>query len=97
MTIGLSVVGRPSNCGGIALLIDLLSAFPIQRELVVIGERDEKPDGKWPGRDGAISTGTKLRAALHGETVEVVGHPLRAVTDALIITDEPCLSRGKAF
>jgi hypothetical protein len=29
---------------------------------------------------------------LQVETVEVVGHPLRAPTDALMITDEPCLS-----
>src|SRR5437016_973294 len=36
-------------------------------------------------------------AALEVETVEVVGHPLRAPTDALMITDEPCLSSGKAF
>src|SRR5216684_1519091 len=36
-------------------------------------------------------------AALQVETVEVVGHPLRAPTDALMITDEPCLSSGKAF
>ena len=36
-------------------------------------------------------------AALQGETVEVVGHPLRAVTDALMMTDEPCLSSGNAF
>jgi hypothetical protein len=32
---------------------------------------------------------------LQVETVEVVGHPLRAQTDALMITDEPCLSSGK--
>jgi hypothetical protein len=36
-------------------------------------------------------------AALQVETVEVVGHPLRAPTEALMITDEPCLSSGKAF
>src|SRR5881398_1799809 len=36
-------------------------------------------------------------AALQVETVEVVGHPLRAPTDALMITEEPCLSSGKAF
>src|SRR5216683_1665110 len=36
-------------------------------------------------------------AALQVETIEVVGHPLRAPTDALMITDEPCLSSGKAF
>ena len=36
-------------------------------------------------------------AALQVETVEVVGHPLRAPTDALMTTDEPGLSSGKAF
>lgn len=63
-TIGLSVVGRPSNCGGVDLLIDLLLDIPMERQIVVIGERDEKPDGKWPGRAGAISTATKLAEAL---------------------------------
>jgi len=64
MTIGLNVVGRPSNCGGTALLIDLLFEMPIDREIVVVGERDEKPDGKWPGKTGAISTATKLAEGL---------------------------------
>src|SRR5262249_1678483 len=36
-------------------------------------------------------------AALQLETIEVVGHPLRAPTDEVMITDEPCLSSGKAF
>src|SRR6516165_6572407 len=36
-------------------------------------------------------------AALQVETVEVVGHPLRAPTDALMMTDEPCLRSGTAF
>jgi hypothetical protein len=31
------------------------------------------------------------------ETIEVVGHPLRAPTDEVMITDEPGLSSGKAF
>src|SRR3984893_15408787 len=39
----------------------------------------------------------RATAALQVETIEVVGHPLRAQTDALMITDEPCLSSGKAF
>ena len=64
LTLGLTVVGRPSNCGGVDLLIDLLFDVPTQREIVVVGERDEKPDGKWPGRDGAISTATRLAEAL---------------------------------
>src|ERR1700747_2075702 len=50
------------------------------------------------------TTGSALRirarwttAALQLETAEVVGHPLRAPTDEVMITDEPCLSNGKAF
>src|SRR6266403_463279 len=38
-----------------------------------------------------------LTAALQVETVDVVGHPLRAPTDELMITDEPRLRSGKAF
>jgi hypothetical protein len=36
-------------------------------------------------------------AALQVETVEVVGHPLQATTDALMTTDEPGLSSGKGY
>src|SRR5215471_3974231 len=36
-------------------------------------------------------------AALQLETTEVVGHPLRAPTDEVMITDDPRLSSGKAF
>jgi hypothetical protein len=64
MSIGFSVVGRPSNCGGTDLLVDLLFDVPVKREIVVVGERDEKPDGAWPGRTGAISTATKLAEGL---------------------------------
>jgi hypothetical protein len=34
---------------------------------------------------------------LQVETVEVVGHPLPAPTDEVMITEEPFLSSGKAF
>jgi hypothetical protein len=64
MTIGLSVVGRPSNRAGVHLLVDLLSNLPLDREIVVIGERDEKLDGRWPGRTGAIATATGLAEGL---------------------------------
>src|SRR5881394_1302977 len=36
-------------------------------------------------------------AALQVETVEVVGHPLCAPTDALMTTDEPGLSSGQGL
>jgi len=60
MSIGLNAIGRPSNFGGVRLLIDVLRGQADDREIVVIGERDEKPDGRWPGREGAISTAKQL-------------------------------------
>ncbi len=49
VTMGLAVVGRPSNTGGVEHLAELLQG----REVVVVGAHDEKPDGRYPGRDGA--------------------------------------------
>jgi hypothetical protein len=65
MTMGLAVVGRPSNRGGIDHLAQLLRDVSQDRPIVVVGERDQKPDGSWPGRDGAVSTATQLAKALH--------------------------------
>jgi hypothetical protein len=63
-TIGLSAVGRPSNRGGVAFLTNLLFDVPAQREIIVVGERDQKPTGLWPGKEGAISVATQLAEAL---------------------------------
>lgn len=60
---GCCVIGRPSNTGGVAHLVELLRNHP-DREVIVIGEHDEKPDGRCPGRSGAISTATKLAEGL---------------------------------
>lgn len=64
MTMGLCAVGRPSNTGGVDYLSELLDAIDLHRPIVVIGERDQKDDGRWPGRDGAISTAKKLAERL---------------------------------
>jgi hypothetical protein len=64
MTIGLNAVGRPSNLGGVDNLKGLLYGLRHDRDVIVIGERDEKPDGKWPGREGAVRTATRLAEAL---------------------------------
>ncbi len=48
-TLGLASVGRPSNTSGGTFIAQLLS----QREVLVIGENDQKPTGNWPGREGA--------------------------------------------
>ena len=66
LTLGLPAVGRPSNSGGAEALHDPLR----DRELLVLGERDEKPDGRWPGRDGMRSIAQKLASAR--------GKPVRA-------------------
>ncbi len=62
--MGLSVIGRPSNIGGVVFLAWLLASVPADRQIIVVGERDEKPDGKWPGKEGAVSTATKLATEL---------------------------------
>lgn len=62
--IGVNAVGRPSNLGGVDLLAELLDGVPASREIVVLGERDEKDDGKWPGRDGAVRTAERLSEEL---------------------------------
>lgn len=64
LSMGLCGVGRPSNTGGVDHLIGLLDSVPRDREIIVIGERDEKPDGKWPGQDGAVSTANQLSESL---------------------------------
>jgi hypothetical protein len=48
-TLGLAAVGRPSNTSGGKDLAGMLRG----RAAIVVGERDQKPDGSWPGRDGA--------------------------------------------
>jgi len=60
---GLPAVGRPSNVGGVDLLVSLLSSVP-DREIVVVGENDRKSDGLWPGRDGAIQVARQLTVSL---------------------------------
>src|SRR5262249_59501179 len=57
-----AVIGRPNNVGGIEELAQLVSHWPT--ELIVIAENDEKPDGHWPGRDGAIAVAEGLTAKL---------------------------------
>lgn len=51
-TLGYTAIGRPSNLGGTDVVAELVRGRP----MVVIGENDQKSDGKWPGRDGMIAT-----------------------------------------
>jgi hypothetical protein len=63
--LGLSVIGRPSNVGGVSLLVEMLTGWPEDRGIVVVGERDQKPDGAWPGREGAMRTAQQLAEGLY--------------------------------
>lgn len=53
---GWAAVGRPSNVAAAPHLAALLRG----RRVIVVGENDRKPNGKWPGRDGARTTAAKL-------------------------------------
>lgn len=59
-----SAIGRPSNCGAVDMLAVLLSDFPPDRPIVVLGENDQKPGGSWPGKDGAITVARQLAERL---------------------------------
>jgi hypothetical protein len=65
---GLPVVGRPSNSGGKHHLVVLLGDLP-DVEIKVLGENDRKEDGKFPGRDGAVSVSAYLKQELPDHTV----------------------------
>jgi phage/plasmid primase-like uncharacterized protein len=60
--LGLTAVGRPSNTGGVEHLATLLRNWPPDRPIIIVGENDAKPDGNWPGRDGAIGVAKQLAA-----------------------------------
>lgn len=55
LAMGLAAVGRPAAAAGADLVGELLRG----REVLVVGERDEK-NGKWPGRDGARTVAQAL-------------------------------------
>ncbi len=54
--VGIAAVGRPNNSAGAADLASLLDG----RDVIVVGERDQKATGQWPGRDGAKSVAGRL-------------------------------------
>ncbi len=69
---GLQAIGRPSAHGAYGLLSQLLATTPLTP--VVVGENDLKPDGRWPGREGAERCASQLAAVLQ-RPVELVFPP----------------------
>ncbi len=74
LAMNLHAVGRPSNTGGVDYLIELWRSVPLTRKLVIVAENDAKPDGRWPGRDGAERTAKRIADAL-SRTVYIVFPP----------------------
>ncbi len=67
---GFNAVGRPSATGGAEMLAKLLHG----RAAVIVGENDAKPDGQWPGRDGAERIKARLRSCCR--SVKVIYPPV---------------------
>ena len=75
--MGLAAWGRPSSRAGVETVARLLAQDAqalAGRELVILGENDERPNGRWEGRDGAHATAQKL-ADLTGRPVRVAMPP----------------------
>ncbi len=65
LTLGVNVVGRPSNMGGVDQLVAMARSVSRYTRWIVVGERDEKPDGMWPGKQGAVTTAERMSDQLH--------------------------------
>lgn len=69
--LGLAAIGRPSNLGGGDHLAAMLNGYGFagddSRPVVILGENDAKPNGQWPGRDGAEAIARKLAEELRRE------------------------------
>ena len=61
---GLAAIGRPSNVGGVKILAELIQHECPDREIIWMGENDQKPDGSWPGRDESKRSAAKLASEL---------------------------------
>jgi hypothetical protein len=61
--MGLATIGRPSNVGGVPMLVELLGGHA-ERVVIVVAERDKKLDGRYPGLEGARSVCKQLSRRL---------------------------------
>lgn len=60
LTLGLAAVGRSSARPADDLELPALQQLARGRDVVLVGENDQKADGKWPGRDGAEHAAERL-------------------------------------
>ena len=59
LSMGLTAIGRYNNLGGGNMLAEFLRG----RDVIVMGENDQKENGSWPGHDGATRVSQKLANA----------------------------------
>jgi hypothetical protein len=68
---GLAVVGRNSAKGGAEVLARFLRRVPRYRDIIIVGDNDERPSktkpgtNEWPGKEGAQATAAKLADELN--------------------------------
>jgi putative DNA primase/helicase len=88
--LGFDAVGRPSNLAGLDMLCDLVRG----RDCIIVGENDRKPDGREPGREGAIAAMQMLRRVCKCRLVMPPEHvkDLRAWVSRFDLTKEVFLS-----
>ena len=78
--MGLCPIGRPSATGGLKHLVGMLKSVPADRQIVVVGEMDEKADGRWPGKEAAEKMANDLSEELERD-VGWVGLPVLGQID----------------
>lgn len=61
--MGLRAIGRPSDRAGVDQLIAVLRILPSDTQFIVVGENDQKADGRHPGREGAEYVAKRLADA----------------------------------
>jgi hypothetical protein len=64
VAMGLNAIGVPSAGGGLDYLPTLLNEWPKERAIVVVGDMDPTPEGKWPGKEGAVKIASVLSGLL---------------------------------
>jgi hypothetical protein len=69
LDVDVAAVGRPDNMNG----ADDCCRIARGRRVVVVGENDQKPDGRWPGREGAVPLAQRL--VLHASEVRLLFPP----------------------
>ena len=78
---GLNAIARPSANGGSAHLRNYLKGQTEERDVVIVAENDRKPNGSWPGIQGAVSVARKLDGLNHAVRIALPADGAKDVRD----------------